>query len=73
LGQLAQQKQKEGPISKVSVGGANSALRLYIPASVAREMGLKSGDSVRWAVIQEDGKLVAKFRKVKVVVSVSDA
>lgn len=36
-------------------------------------MGLALGDSVRWTVIEEDGKKVAKFRKVKVTVSISDA
>ena len=69
---MSRLKQKEGPISKVNLGGPNGALRLYLPADVAREMDLEKGDSVRWAIVEEDGKKVAKFKKVRVVVSVSD-
>ena len=35
-------------------------------------MDLEKGDSVRWAIVEEDGKKVAKFKKVRVVVSISD-
>lgn len=70
---MAHRREKDGPVSKVNLGGPSGALRLYIPAAVAKEMGLALGDSVRWTVIEEDGKKVAKFRKVKVTVSISDA
>ncbi len=52
-------------MNKSNVG---NALRLYIPKEVAEELGLKAGDHVRWSVINEDGKPVAKFKKVKLVV-----
>ena len=65
-------RQNEGPITKVNKGNVGRALRVYVPKEVAEALGLQSGDSVRWAVVKEDGKTVAKIRKVKVVVSISD-
>ena len=65
-------RQKEGPLSKVGGGEKERFLRLYVPKEVAEELDLHGGDTVRWTVIQEDGKKVAKFKKVRVVVSVSD-
>lgn len=61
--------QKQGPVSKVSGGNAGKALRVYIPSDVAKELALEKGDHIRWAVIQEDSKKVAKFRKVRLVVT----
>lgn len=61
-------RQKDGPITKVNKSNVGNALRLYIPKEVAEELGLKAGDHVRWSVINEDGKPVAKFKKVKLVV-----
>lgn len=69
---IALSRQNDGPITKVNKGNVGRALRIYIPARVADALGLQAGDSIRWAVVTEDGRPIAKFRKVKVVISVSD-
>jgi hypothetical protein len=61
-------RQKDGPISKVSGGNPGKALRVYIPAEVTRELELKIGDHIRWATATEEGKPVAKFRKVRLII-----
>ena len=66
---MAQPPQNgKGPLSKVGGGNEAKFLRLYLPKAVSNALGLEAGDVVRWAVVQEDGKPVAKFRKVRLIV-----
>ncbi|MDE1854465.1 MAG: hypothetical protein KGI38_12060 [Thaumarchaeota archaeon] len=66
---MAQSKQNgKGPLSKVGGGNEAKFLRLYIPKAVSDALDLKAGDVVRWAVVQEDGKPIAKIHRVKLIV-----
>ena len=66
---MASKPQTPRPLlSKVSGGNKTLTLRIYIPKPVAEALGLKVGDVLRWAVISEDGRPIAKLKKVKLVV-----
>ncbi len=54
---------------KINKANLDGSLKVTVPPAVAEALGLKAGDLVRFAVIVEDGRKVAKFRKLRVVVS----
>lgn len=54
---------------KINRANVNGSLKVTVPPAVVKELGLAPGDLVRFAVISEDGKKVAKFKKLRVVVT----
>lgn len=62
-------RTRESPDRKVNKANIDGSIKVTIPPAVAKDLQLRAGDTVRFAVIVEDGKKVAKFRKLRVVVS----
>jgi bifunctional DNA-binding transcriptional regulator/antitoxin component of YhaV-PrlF toxin-antitoxin module len=60
--------QRETLDRRVNRANDDGSLKVTVPVAVVRELDLKPGDTLRFAVVTEDGRKVAKFRKLKVVV-----
>ncbi|MDE1858872.1 MAG: AbrB/MazE/SpoVT family DNA-binding domain-containing protein [Thaumarchaeota archaeon] len=62
-------RRRDNHDRKINRANTDGSLKVTVPAAVVRELKLKPGDTVRFAVVEEDGKKVAKFTKLRVVVS----
>ncbi|MCL4344341.1 MAG: AbrB/MazE/SpoVT family DNA-binding domain-containing protein [Nitrososphaerota archaeon] len=50
--------------SVIGVGGGQGALRVVIPADIAKEYGIQQGDYVKWFIL-EDEKTKEKYISFK--------